>query len=122
MLRFVLLEHHWNGLHWDLMIEREPGGRLRTWAIDAEVVPGVELPARVLLDHRRHYLDYEGPISDGRGDVRRLDEGTCEIHAESDEGLLFHFAGRYLTGPASLRVTSGAIGGASWVFRFGNSR
>ena len=31
--RFVVLEHEWNGVHWDFMIEDD--GRLRTWAIDA---------------------------------------------------------------------------------------
>ncbi len=29
--RFVILEHQWNGVHWDLMLEQ--GGVLRTWAL-----------------------------------------------------------------------------------------
>ena len=36
MPRFVLLEHRWNGVHWDFMLEA--GDVLRTWAIDAPVV------------------------------------------------------------------------------------
>src|SRR5262249_5609576 len=68
MPRFVLLEHTWNGVHWDLMLERD--GVLRTWAIDAPVVSGRDLPARSLGDHRLVYLDYEGEISGGRGRVR----------------------------------------------------
>ena len=43
-LRFVLLEHVWNGVHWDFMLEY--GEVLRTWAIDAPVVAGQDLPAR----------------------------------------------------------------------------
>ena len=39
MPRFVLLEHHWDGVHWDLMLD--VGAVLRTWAIDAPIVPGV---------------------------------------------------------------------------------
>ena len=60
--RFVVLEHEWNGVHWDFMIEDE--GRLRTWAIDAPLVAGEDLPARALPDHRLDYLD-----------VRRTDLG-----------------------------------------------
>ena len=33
MPRFVVLEHTWNGVHWDFMLEA--GEVLRTWAIDA---------------------------------------------------------------------------------------
>ena len=74
MARFVLLEHVWNGVHWDLMLEH--GEVLRTWAIDSPVVAGRDLPARALADHRRLYLDYEGEISGDRGHVRRIDTGT----------------------------------------------
>lgn len=35
-----------------------------------------ELVAIRLPDHRRLYLDYEGPISDNRGHVRRVRAGT----------------------------------------------
>jgi hypothetical protein len=70
MRRFVLLEHQWNGVHWDLMLEE--GDVLRTWAIDVPVVSGVDLPARRLADHRLIYLDYEGPISGLRVYVRSV--------------------------------------------------
>lgn len=30
------------------------------------------------IEHRRLYLDYEGPISGDRGSVRRVDAGTYE--------------------------------------------
>ena len=65
MPRFVILEHHWNGVHWDLMLEVDD--RLRTWALDAPIAPGMDVPARRLPDHRAVYLDYEGAISGGRG-------------------------------------------------------
>ena len=38
MPRFVLLEHVWNGVHWDFMLEA--GDVLRTWAIDQPIVAG----------------------------------------------------------------------------------
>ena len=74
MPRFVVLEHVWNGVHWDFMLER--GEVLRTWAIDAPIVAGQDLPARALADHRLIYLDYEGEVSGQRGSVRRVDAGT----------------------------------------------
>ena len=67
--RYVVLEHEWNGVHWDFMLEA--GAMLRTWAIDRPIVPEAELPARALADHRHEYLTYEGPVSGGRGRVRR---------------------------------------------------
>lgn len=38
---------------------------------------GFGFAARRLPDHRSQYLDYEGPISGNRGEVRRLLAGTC---------------------------------------------
>ncbi len=74
MPRFVLLEHKWNGVHWDFMLEA--GEVLRTWAIDAPLVAGRDLPARALDDHRKVYLEYQGEISGNRGSVRRVDAGV----------------------------------------------
>ena len=58
--RYVVLEHRWDGVHWDLMLD--VGDVLRTWAIDAPITTGVDLPARALGDHRRIYLDFEGEL------------------------------------------------------------
>jgi hypothetical protein len=41
-----------------------------------------------LPDHRPHYLDYEGPISDGRGHVRQVARGevrSCQPTAAEPE-------------------------------------
>ncbi len=72
MPRFVVLEHVWNGVHWDFMLEC--GEVLRTWAIDAPIVAGQRpVPARALADHRRIYLDYEG---ESRAGVAASDGST----------------------------------------------
>jgi|YNPMSStandDraft_1061717.scaffolds.fasta_scaffold00672_2 hypothetical protein len=76
-LRFVVLEHDSpRGRHWDLMLEQE--GKLRTWALAAPPDTAGPIPAEALADHRLAYLDYEGPISGGRGQVRRWDAGLYE--------------------------------------------
>src|SRR3954471_25058383 len=94
--RFVVLEHEWNGVHWDFMVEDD--GRLRTWAIDAPLVTGEELPARALPDHRHDYLSYEGPISGGRGSVRRVDGGTFQEREGSPHRVRGTLAGGQLVG------------------------
>ncbi len=132
--RFVVLEHRWDGIHWDFLVEVAPGGPLRSWAIDAEPAPGRDLPARALPDHRRAYLTFEGEVSDGRGVVRRWDEGTCAVEAWEADRVRLVLEGAQLTGPAELWASppagagasagivpaSGAGGGSSpWTFRLG---
>jgi hypothetical protein len=119
MPRFVLLEHRWNGVHWDLMLEATDGRTLHTWAIDAPVVSGVDLPARRLPDHRVAYLEYEGAVSGGRGSVRRVDAGEYERVEWTAERVQVRLVGAQLVGLAVLRAVS--TGDASgWVFRLGN--
>jgi hypothetical protein len=76
MPRFVILEHDHPFLHWDLMLE--PGNVLRTWRLAAAPAPGQCVAAEALGDHRRAYLDYEGPVSGNRGQVQRWDSGTYD--------------------------------------------
>ena len=122
MDRFVVLEHDWDGVHWDLMLER--GEVLRTWAIGAPIVPGVELPARALADHRRLYLDYEGPISGARGTVRRVEQGRYEALHWAPDRVVVRLSGVQLVGDVELRRFSSREGtlpsSRLWTFRLGN--
>lgn len=116
MARFVLLEHRWNGVHWDFMLESGPA--LRTWAIDAPVVAGVDLPARALADHRLAYLDYEGAVSAGRGTVQRIAQGVYVPLIWSDDRVRVSLNGTQLVGVAELRRSEDRP--LAWVFRLGN--
>jgi hypothetical protein len=119
MPRFVLLEHHCDGIHWDFMLE--DGAALRTWAIDTPVVAGQDLPARALPHHRRIYLDYEGDISGDRGRVRRIDEGTYRARLWSAVRVRVILEGTQLVGEVELRqVGEKSDGASSWLFRLGN--
>lgn len=80
------------------MLEFE--GRLLTWNLDALPDPwaeaigeppggGSSVAAAAIADHRLAYLEYEGPISGGRGTVRRIDAGTC---------VMMHFAADHYKG------------------------
>jgi hypothetical protein len=101
----------------------DAGANLRTWAVDAPIVPGVELPARLLPDHRRIYLSFEGPLSGDRGSVRRVAEGmfqTIEWHVDR---VRVQLSGAQLVGEVDLyRSLSGKDsndGSTTWTFLLG---
>jgi hypothetical protein len=101
MARFVVLRHDGpRGLHWDFMLECGP--TLRTWALSRLPEQGEEIECEPLPDHRPAYLDYEGPISEGRGTVERWDAGTFEIRDESDGELWVELHGQRLIGRVRL--------------------
>lgn len=56
-----------------------------------------------LPDHRLIYLDYEGPISNGRGSVTAWDRGSFHIARCDENELVIHFSGEKLRGRAVLR-------------------
>jgi hypothetical protein len=107
--RFVLLEHDWIGVHWDFMLEIEPGGPLRTWAIAAAIVPDTDLPAQALGDHRAAYLDNEGAVSGGRGTVRRIDRGEYDPLIWTPERVRVVVRGDHLRGVVELRAAVAGI-------------
>jgi hypothetical protein len=91
--RYVILRH--DGIaepHFDLMFEKSPGSMLMCWRASHWPIDQSTSITR-LPDHRREYLDYEGPISGDRGTVTRIARGTCSIsdsiHIELDDGTKF---------------------------------
>jgi hypothetical protein len=101
MPRFVVLTHDHPFLHWDLMLEQ--GGALRTWRLKKPPDAQGRIAAEALPDHRLAYLDYEGPVSGGRGTVERWDAGTYEVLESTANRLVVRFAGKRLVGVAPLR-------------------
>jgi hypothetical protein len=108
MPRFVLLYHecptgYVRPSHWDLMLEA--GDVLETWALAAlprdwhpahaqtvvryptcpPLASGNTVSAEHLAAHRLAYLDYDGPISGGRGEVVRVAAGTYIQLSHGDE-------------------------------------
>ncbi len=85
--RFVILRHDMpkaalRPSHWDLMLEFD--GVLLTWELPTLAFEGLPdsfkgLNIRRLADHRLAYLSYEGPVSNHRGDVQRIDAGFFEV-------------------------------------------
>jgi hypothetical protein len=85
MPRFVILEHDHPTLHWDLMLEAGPV--LWTWRLPRLPQPDDVLVAERIADHRMAYLDYEGPISEGRGSVVRREWGDFEFEIQGPDEL-----------------------------------
>lgn len=80
----------------------ELGDCLRTWRLLETPRPGRLIEAERLADHRKAYLDYEGPLSDGRGQVTRWDAGTYEIVRDQGDSLMIKLMGTRVLGPAML--------------------
>jgi hypothetical protein len=86
-LRYVVLRHE--GVerpHFDLLFETSPASALAAWRADRWPVRDGDL-VQPLPDHRRIYLDYEGPVSGNRGSVRRVLAGAHEVLEASASGL-----------------------------------
>ena len=126
MPRFVLLYHECppgceRPSHWDFMLEA--GDTLRTWALAEsprawkaaqsktqalhpscpELSAHDSVRALPLGDHRRDYLDFEGPLSGNRGAVTRIDEGLFEFASVASTKLQIDILGTGLQGRVSLR-------------------
>jgi len=87
MPRFVLLEHDHPVLHWDFLLEDSALSALRSWRLQVFPEAALRLVATPLPPHRLLYLDYEGPVSGGRGCVKRVASGQFEILREDQTGL-----------------------------------
>ncbi len=115
MPQFVILCHDSpRGMHFDLMLE--VGDSLKTWALPQPPRPGVEMVCDALGDHRLAYLDFEGPISGGRGLVTRWDRGTYTIERQDDAEWIVHLTGDKTQGRAILRRSAHLPN--RWIFSF----
>jgi hypothetical protein len=101
MPRFVILEHDHPFLHWDLMLQ--VGEVLRTWRLLQPPAVGATVPAEAVFDHRLLYLDYEGPISGDRGQVKRWDSGTYSGEVAAGPCIKIELHGERLQGQALLQ-------------------
>lgn len=118
MPRFVVLFHETPPEydpppHFDLMLEA--GGALRTFALPHWPAAGETVGCEQLADHRLAYLDYEGPISGGRGHVTRHEAGEYEIVKETSEALVLELSSQRLHGTLTLqRLADSQPWGATW--------
>jgi hypothetical protein len=102
---YVILHHTGHGPeHWDLMLE--VGESLATWQLleDPHRIGGEALNACRIGDHRRAYLTLEGPVSGGRGRVKRIDRGTFEWVERTERSWIIRLQGDLLQGTFKLAL------------------
>ncbi len=104
-LQFVILEHgNREGVHWDLLVETELDKPLRTWRLAQDPTRHVgAIPATPIADHRRHYLDFEGELTGGRGTVARVDRGQARWLSSAAGEIRLSLLGCKLRGVYVLR-------------------
>ncbi|GAB6167412.1 hypothetical protein JCM19992_34120 [Thermostilla marina] len=120
MPRLVVLKHDApRGLHWDLLLETHT--RLWTFAVSEpprDWVKRERMPVERLPDHRRRYLEYEGPISDNRGAVSRCDAGDYVVLLRRDGRLRLAVETRLLRGILELSASTTAEAPSRWTLSF----
>jgi hypothetical protein len=72
--------------HFDLMLETSVGSGLATWRVGSWPLR-TGTPIEHLAQHRREYLEYQGPLSDNRGEVWRVAAGAHSV-LQDDPALL----------------------------------
>jgi hypothetical protein len=111
MPQFVILEHRHQGLHYDLMLEKD--GVLLTWQFEQPPAGNPPRNCRRLPDHRLMYLNYEGPVSGNRGDVKVWDKGVLDLLSCSEKELHFKLRGNIIKGIFILTCEAGP---ETWLF------
>lgn len=84
--------------HWDFMLETT--GVLATWRLATRPPPTPDAPidAHQIGDHRKEYLNYEGPLTGDRGHVRRVDDGLYVTGDRSADKWEIELRGRICRG------------------------
>lgn len=72
-MKFAILGHDHPAWHWDLLLQH--GACCRTWRIWGHPQEISMARLEATADHRLLYLEYEGPVSRGRGTVMCWDRG-----------------------------------------------
>ena len=103
--RFVIHEHSTNdGSHWDLMLESK--NTLQTFRLDTHPRQILQAPANAekIHDHPVKFLTYQGPVQNGKANIKIVDSGTYNIVHQTNEKFELHLAGQTLSGKFNLTL------------------
>ncbi len=99
-MRFVILKHQDRGnLHYDLMLEGDE--KLITWNCSQNPLTHPAAECRRIADHRKAYLTYEGPVSQNRGAVQRIESGRYDAIEINESHWVVQLKGQH----ASVKLT-----------------
>lgn len=117
-----MLRHEFPGgeWHYDWLLEGAPGDRpderaLIAFRLTVRPESAPDFDAERLLDHRRRYLSYEGPIASVGGEVRRIAAGECELLLANPDRLEVSL-------PDGITLSGLHAGAGRWRFRRISSR
>jgi hypothetical protein len=105
-MRFAVLHHTgWPGHddHYDILLQNAVGASEDDRVLLAFATRENRFPAAGALllrrdNHRRLYLEHEGDVGGGRGNVARADEGALESIAQDGKSVAFTLCGKKLIG------------------------
>ncbi len=106
--RFVILHHTGcDRPHWDFLLEQDES--LATWQLyhDPLAEAKEEWELSRIADHRKFYLDHEGPVPGNRGEVRRVCGGTYDLPQRNSQCWRVQLASSALAGEFELREAEG---------------
>lgn len=120
MAGMVLLLHETpdGDSHFDWLIARDEAGPLISFRVARRVdLPSgegaMEVGATRALDHRREYLEHEGPLSGGRGTVSRVASGSAAVEVERADAIAF--SARWDGAERGVRVRGALVAGDRWL-------
>lgn len=102
--RFSVLKHTLpgdQGWHYDLFFEMEE----RLFSLKLDQAPSHDFVALRQFDHRKKYLDYEGPISGDRGFVELWDKGVMKGEVRPGERFQVELFGEKLSACLTVEPT-----------------
>ena len=108
--RFAILHHTGYGReHWDLLLEQDE--TLFTWQLGSCPASDQNFPidAARIADHRKIYLDYEGPVSGARGHVTAVDRGKLTMISQDPQRIEFELEGESVAGRFVLTQVSESV-------------
>jgi hypothetical protein len=98
--KFVVQRHEKQDspVHWDLMLEA--GDILETFRIDRppEEWGNEPIEAEKIFDHPQKFLNYEGPVNKGTGNVIIAETGTYRLQTRDENRLALELSGTILNG------------------------
>ena len=97
-MRYVILRHSRcnEDLHWDLMLE--DGQVLKTFRLEVGPADFSKEPIKAVAirDHLLKFLDYQGPVNNGLGEVAAADKGQYQMLKHTRETMEIAFDGQVL--------------------------
>lgn len=116
MPRFAIVQHDHPYPHFDLFLEA--GSVLRSWRLPLSFPSSEPFAVEPTANHRLVYLDYEGPISNDRGTVVKVDSGTFQWVRDDPQQLVILLSGAEYTG----RLAIALVPHGRWTAQFDPER